>query len=316
MAIHLQEHEDPDVRISKTERALQANMDLIRELLTDYLVAALPDPEQIEKLRLYRAGGGRKLKGGKSAPMPNAVHPGTLRKWITQVRRDGKYGVMPSYSRRGFRATYFSPQEKALMARVINERHLTLQRISIAATLVMWPPLMPRKTASATRKACRIFASPAARRCGFISGNWTGSPSPSPATVAMKRMGPVGQGLEVSHPLERVEMDEWRIDLISLMAEGGLLQLFTPEELDAIGPKNGKGRWWVAVAIGCRTRVAAREHPPHHRHGGMPAHGDGGQGRIRGCCGGSHSLEHIWQTGIPRHRQRLFQVACVHGLLR
>lgn len=38
----------------------------------------------------------------------------------------------------------------------------------------------------------------------------------------MKQMRPVAQGVQVSRPLERVEMDEWKIDLITLLAQAGL----------------------------------------------------------------------------------------------
>jgi putative transposase len=72
---------------------------------------------------------------------------------------------------------------------------------------------------------------------------------------AMKRFRPVGRGLEVARPLERVEIDEWRIDLMSILAGSGLLALFTPEELVALGLDGSIARWSIVVAIDCRTRV-------------------------------------------------------------
>lgn len=258
VTIHLQDHEDPAVRIGKTDHALGANMDLIRELAADYLVESLPDPDQIEKLRLYRAGEGRKPKGGKAAPMPDAVHPSTLRKWVTQVRSHGKYGVVPAYSRRGFRANYFSPEEKALMAKVIRKQYLTPQRISIAATARDVAAAFAEENRQRTEQGLSQFRTPSREAVRLYIrklDKFSVAVARYGRNEAMKRMKPVGQGLEVSRPLERVEMDEWQIDLISMMAESGLMGLFTPEEIEALGLKDGKGRWWLVVAIDCRTRV-------------------------------------------------------------
>ena len=72
---------------------------------------------------------------------------------------------------------------------------------------------------------------------------------------AMSKMRPVGRGLEVSRPLERVEVDEWKIDLMTILAQSGLLALFEHEELEALGLTDAKGRWWLVAAIDCRTRV-------------------------------------------------------------
>jgi hypothetical protein len=258
VTIHLQDHEDPDVRIGKTDHALGANMDLIRELAADYLVENLPDPDQIEKLRRYRAGEGRKPKGGKAAPMPNAVHPSTLRKWVTQVRRRGKYGVMPAYTRRGFHASFFSPEEKALMAKVIKERYLSPQRITIAATARDVTTAFAEENQRRKEQKLSRFRTPSREAVRLYIrklDKFSVTVARYGRNEAMKRMKPVGQGLEVSRPLERVEMDEWQIDLITLMAESGLMALFTPEEIEALGLKDGKGRWWLVVAIDCRTRV-------------------------------------------------------------
>ncbi len=258
VGIHLQDHDDPAVRIGKTDHALAANMDLIRELAADYLVESLPDPDQIEKLRLYRAGGGRKPKGGKAVAVPDAVHPATLRRWITDVRRYGKHGVVPPYSRRGFHVSYFSPEEKALMAKVVKERYLNPQRITIAATARDVAAAFAEenqrrekqeksKFRTPSREAVRLYIRKLDKFMVTVARyGWN---------EAMKRMKPAGQGLEVSRPLERVEMDEWRIDLITLMAESGLMGFFTPEEIEALGLTDGKGRWWLVVAIDCRTRV-------------------------------------------------------------
>ncbi|MDC0657806.1 DDE-type integrase/transposase/recombinase [Leisingera sp. SS27] len=67
--------------------------------------------------------------------------------------------------------------------------------------------------------------------------------------VAKNKYGPYGQGLEVEAPLQRIEMDEWQIDLLAILDASGV---------DASDPKFDElktGRFWVCVAIDAATRV-------------------------------------------------------------
>jgi putative transposase len=57
-------------------------------------------------------------------------------------------------------------------------------------------------------------------------------------------------GVPVSHPLERVEMDEWQIDVASLFGNSGALDGLEPQER----ARFEVGRRWIYVAIDCATR--------------------------------------------------------------
>ncbi|MGB0968152.1 MAG: integrase, partial [Halocynthiibacter sp.] len=70
---------------------------------------------------------------------------------------------------------------------------------------------------------------------------------------AMKKMRPTNKGLEVLRPFERVEMDEWKIDLLTILAKSGLLALLSAEEQAAMGLDGTLKRWWMVGAIDCRT---------------------------------------------------------------
>lgn len=72
--------------------------------------------------------------------------------------------------------------------------------------------------------------------------------------AARRAYSPVGVGIEVERPMQRVEMDEQKIDLISLMADSGLLNLLTQEEKEALGLNGERARWWMTVALCVRTR--------------------------------------------------------------
>lgn len=58
------------------------------------------------------------------------------------------------------------------------------------------------------------------------------------------------EGIEASYPMERIEIDEWRVDLISILAERGALDDLSAEQLAALS----RGRRWLYLAIDCATR--------------------------------------------------------------
>lgn len=52
------------------------------------------------------------------------------------------------------------------------------------------------------------------------------------------------------YPLQRVEMDEWQIDLATLLGDSGALEGLAAEDR----AKFAVGRRWIYVAIDCATR--------------------------------------------------------------
>lgn len=69
------------------------------------------------------------------------------------------------------------------------------------------------------------------------------------AAKAKNKFGPYGQGLEIEAPLQRIEMDEWQIDLLAYLEGAGI---------DVSDPKFDElrtGRFWMCVAIDAATRV-------------------------------------------------------------
>lgn len=83
--------------------------------------------------------------------------------------------------------------------------------------------------------------------------------------MALRQMRPVLEGLQVSAPFERIEIDECRVNLMSLMIQAGTWKTFTEEQKKEIE----RMRLWATVAIDCRTRTIAGVHvhaeAPSHR---------------------------------------------------
>ena len=66
---------------------------------------------------------------------------------------------------------------------------------------------------------------------------------------AKNKFGPYGQGLEIEAPLQRIEMDEWQIDLLAFLEDAGV---------DVSEPRFDElrtGRFWICAAIDAATRV-------------------------------------------------------------
>ena len=68
--------------------------------------------------------------------------------------------------------------------------------------------------------------------------------------AALKKHATAGIGLVVELPLERVEMDEWKVDLITFLAQIGFLEKLSPEMRAEIET----GRWYLTVALDVATR--------------------------------------------------------------
>ncbi|MBU2957164.1 Mu transposase C-terminal domain-containing protein [Paracoccus sp. 1_MG-2023] len=68
--------------------------------------------------------------------------------------------------------------------------------------------------------------------------------------AARRKFGSYEEGLPADYPLQRVEMDEWQIDLATLLGDSGALDGLPPEDR----AKFEVGRRWIYVAIDCATR--------------------------------------------------------------
>ena len=68
--------------------------------------------------------------------------------------------------------------------------------------------------------------------------------------VARRKFSSYGNGLTSSAPMERIEIDEWKVDVISFFRQIGVLEAL-PNDVRARIPR---GRRWICVAIDAATR--------------------------------------------------------------
>jgi len=69
--------------------------------------------------------------------------------------------------------------------------------------------------------------------------------------AAMAKFAMVANGADVERPLQRVEIDEWRVELFALCRDAGILERLS----DDLKTQIAAVRLWVCAAIDARTRV-------------------------------------------------------------
>lgn len=198
--------------------------------------------------------------GGNRMTVPTKISAGRLLKRVAAFSRDGM-SALYGRSANGSRTRRIGPDELALLSKTVRN-FLTMEKPTIAHMV----------------EDVRDAFIAENRRRRSQEGEKQKSPlvMPSRETIrlavrkidpfemdiarfgldeARKRNAPVGKGLELTRPLERVEMDEWKIDLIDLLAENGLWSILTDEEKASLGYKEGKKpRWFLTAAICTTTR--------------------------------------------------------------
>jgi hypothetical protein len=103
-----------------------------------------------------------------------------------------------------------------------------------------------RARSNAHAVVCEAFAAP------LIHGRPFGSRQKG--TVSCSQEFPTRiDGLNITRP-QRIEIDEWIVDLMTIMESSGLAALLTPEELQPWLDKK-VGRWCSTVAIDVATRM-------------------------------------------------------------
>lgn len=247
-----------DGEIKGTDESIKANMQMIVLAAEDYLVEEMPEPGYVEALNAFRAGEGRKPKARHGVMIPDHVSPRALRGWVSLFKKGGKKALVDKSVKQGNRFSVFTPDERALMAQLVRKHYMSLQRKTIVMTIVdvrrgfeaenkvrAEQGLVPLRVPG--REAIRLHIKRLDKFHVLVARFGQ--------KEAMKKMRAVKTGLEVIRPYERVEMDEWRIDLLAILAERGLLDMFSEEELNNLGLNDDTMRWWLVVAIDCRTRV-------------------------------------------------------------
>lgn len=192
----------------------------------------------------------------ESLAVPKKLGAKTVLEWERRHRRFGLAGLYDKTTARGNRDRRLTSDELMIMGRIVG-KYLNDQRPSQAMIFgevrdAFDDENKKRRAGGQPELVCpsRETVRQAIRKL-------------SPFDVTLSRKGrqaanrqfaPVGMGLQVERPMQRIEFDEWDVDAITLMAEGGLFHHLTTEEKKRLGLDKKKARWWITVAICSATR--------------------------------------------------------------
>ncbi|WP_136685474.1 Mu transposase C-terminal domain-containing protein [Falsirhodobacter xinxiangensis] len=129
---------------------------------------------------------------------------------------------------------YLHPNRPS-QSHVVQDVHAEVRRQNALRSIQGLPPLRMPSASSVRRRILTL-------------SRFEVTASREGLAVAKERYGPVGRGLDVEVPLERVEMDEWKVDLISVLEAAGVEP--TPDQRREMA----LGRYFLCVAIDCATR--------------------------------------------------------------
>lgn len=253
--------EHPDFKPST--KMIEEYLPEISAKATVYLKVVATEADLLEDQRLQGsmpvkgAGLPRRKRGGREVTTALPFQPDTLRKMYRTFKHDGPAGLVDNLSKSGNYTSLYGPEERALLASSARKSHLTLERKTITATVK--DVKLAFKAVNQTRRENGLIELQTPGKDAI--GRYLKNIPELEATIArrgrayaLKHLRPVIGGVEVARPGQRVEIDEQRIDLMTVLASPELQAYFGDEFLAPILSEE-KRRWWIVLAIDCRTKI-------------------------------------------------------------
>ncbi len=260
-------------RLSKREAYTQAALEMRNEDLmnfTDESIRANVHTLMGRAMALVdnlNPSGKAKLLKTEDFSQPPA--PRTLRRWLAAVNEFGRSGLVDRIDSRGNRSSNLGPEASGILMKAVRT-YLSPERPSIK--LVHEEVVLSFEERNDQRKAngqdpLTIPGRETVRRAIRALDPYQVELARNGEAAARKKFRPVLNGISVTRPLERVEIDEWTVDVITFMTSTGMYALMSDEDKRSLGlyvedeqdlddPKLRKklGRWTLSAAICCATR--------------------------------------------------------------
>ena len=201
------------------------------------------------------------LDDGKSAEgditkTMKSKDPGAILRWVRKYEREGLAGLLDNYGNRGNRQRRMTPTELSLLVsevqKYLSDQKPTIQQIHRNVKMAFREENIRREAEGLPH--LNVPSRETVRKEIKKLNRFHVDLAREGKQRALQKHAPIGQGLRLTRLLERVEMDEWKIDLMSLLSAAGLTEYLTEEEKQAIGLDDVKARWWISVAICCTSR--------------------------------------------------------------
>ncbi|SEQ86663.1 Mu transposase, C-terminal [Loktanella sp. DSM 29012] len=203
------------------------------------------------------ACGGRRRAGGKEVGHIETECARSIHDWWNAFVADPSLGVYDNYNKSGNRTPRYSTSEDDYFRGVIDEM-LTLERPhlaaivdSVRAAVVVEndrrakanPPLLPMQ------KPGRDYVTKLIKQISPVDF-WSRTKGND---VAYRDLHTLGLGLQLTAPLQRVEIDEQTVDLMTLLREAKIVDSLGPAGLAALNFNVAKARVTISAALDCYT---------------------------------------------------------------
>lgn len=194
--------------------------------------------------------------------------PRTLRRWLAAVNEFGRIGLVDQIDKRGNRSNRMGPEAIGLMMKEVR-KYLSPEKPSIKhiheqVQLSFHDRNEQRKEQGQT--ALAIPSRETVRRAIRALDPYQVELARNGEAAARKKFRPVLNGIKVTRPLERVEIDEWTVDAMTLMESSGMYALLSDDDKRSLGlyvegddteakkKRKKAARWTLTAAICCATR--------------------------------------------------------------
>ncbi|MBU2991892.1 DDE-type integrase/transposase/recombinase [Octadecabacter sp. B2R22] len=198
--------------------------------------------------------------------------PRTLRRWLAAMNEFGRSGLVDRIDSRGNRSSNLGPEALGLMMKEVR-KYLSPEKPSIK--LVHEDVMLSFEKRNEERKAngqqsLTIPSRETVRRSIRALDPYQVELARNGEAAARKKFRPVLNGISVTRPLERVEIDEWTVDVMTFLESTGMYALMSDEDKRSLGlflkgdeddedgggkkKKKNLGRWTLTAAICCATR--------------------------------------------------------------
>ncbi len=229
-------------KVKRTAASIKENLSLIKGKAAEFL--AVPSSSDTS------------LVPSDTIPIPKKMSPRSIRRWVENYEALRLAGLYDKSSQRGNRSRRLSLEELALMSSVVrtfaSEQKPTKEQIFWDVRRAFMAENDKREADG--RPALLIPSRETIRRAINDLDPFHCTIAREGLEAAQQKFRPVGQGQELTRPLQKVEMDVWTADIMTIMATSGLMRILTPEDRERLGLDRGKGRWLVTVAICATTR--------------------------------------------------------------
>jgi len=210
-----------------------------------------------------------KAKLPKSEDFSIPPSPRTLRRWLSAMEEFGRGGLVDRIDSRGNRSNRMGPEAIGLMMKEVR-KYLSPEKPSIKhiheEVQLSFRDRNEQRVANG-QSPLTIPSRETVRRAIRALDPYQVELARNGEAAARKKFRPVMNGISVTRPLERVEIDEWTVDVMTLMQTSGMYDLLEDDEKRSLGlhvegeeDESGKkkrkkaARWTLTAAICCATR--------------------------------------------------------------